>query len=205
MPIFLNLNVIMTMPANFDEIIQQNSDAYRTLIASTGEDLTREGLLNTPERAAKAFSFLTQGYHQDLVEITNNAIFPTDNNELVMVKNIEFYSMCEHHMLPFYGVAHVAYLPDGKVIGLSKMARIVDMYARRLQIQENLTQQIAEAVAEVTQARGVAVVIDSAHMCMMMRGVGKQESTTRTVSFVGEFKTDKESRREFLSAVPESY
>ena len=205
MPIFLNLNVIMTMPANFDEIIQQNSDAYRTLIASTGEDLTREGLLNTPERAAKAFSFLTQGYHQDLVEITNNAIFPTDNNELVMVKNIEFYSMCEHHMLPFYGVAHVAYLPDGKVIGLSKMARIVDMYARRLQIQENLTRQIAQAVMDMTGAKGAAVVMDAAHMCMMMRGVGKQESTTRTVSFVGDFKTDKDARREFLSAVPESY
>ena len=157
MPIFLNLNIIMTMPANFDEIIQQNSDAYRTLIASTGEELTREGLLNTPERAAKAFSFLTQGYHQDLVEITNNAIFPTDNNELVMVKNIEFYSMCEHHMLPFYGVAHVAYLPDGKVIGLSKMARIVDMYARRLQIQENLTRQIAQAVMDMTGAKGAAV------------------------------------------------
>ena len=202
MPIFLNLNVIMTMPANFDEIIQQNSDAYRTLIASTGEDLTREGLLNTPERAAKAFSFLTQGYHQDLVEITNNAIFPTDNNELVMVKNIEFYSMCEHHMLPFYGVAHVAYLPDGKVIGLSKMARIVDMYARRLQIQENLTRQIAQAVMDMTGAKGAAVVMDAAHMCMMMRGIKKKKSDTRSMSLLGEFKHNAEARQALLMAIP---
>ena len=202
MPIFLNLNVIMTIPANFDEIIQQNSDAYRTLIASTGEDLTREGLLDTPERAAKAFSFLTQGYHQDLVEITNNAIFPTDNNELVMVKNIEFYSMCEHHMLPFYGVAHVAYLPDGKVIGLSKMARIVDMYARRLQIQENLTRQIAQAVMDMTGAKGAAVVMDAAHMCMMMRGVMKQKSDTRSMSLLGEFKYNTEARQALLMAIP---
>lgn len=202
MPIFLNLNVIMTMPANFDEIIQQNSDAYRTLIASTGEELTREGLLNTPERAAKAFSFLTQGYHQDLVEITNNAIFPTDNNELVMVKNIEFYSMCEHHMLPFYGVAHVAYLPDGKVIGLSKMARIVDMYARRLQIQENLTRQIAQAVMDMTGAKGAAVVMDAAHMCMMMRGVMKLKSDTRSMSLLGEFRHNTEARQALLMAIP---
>ena len=192
----------MTMPANFDEIIQQNSDAYRTLIASTGEELTREGLLNTPKRAAKAFSFLTQGYHQDLVEITNNAIFPTDNNELVMVKNIEFYSMCEHHMLPFYGVAHVAYLPDGKVIGLSKMARIVDMYARRLQIQENLTRQIAQAVMDMTGAKGAAVVMDAAHMCMMMRGVMKQKSDTRSMALLGEFKHNTEARQALLMAIP---
>ena len=190
------------MPANFDEIIQQNSDAYRTLIASTGEDLTREGLLNTPERAAKAFSFLTQGYHQDLVEITNNAIFPTDNNELVIVKNIEFYSMCEHHMLPFYGVAHVAYLPDGKVIGLSKMARIVDMYARRLQIQENLTRQIAQAVMDMTGAKGAAVVMNAAHMCMMMRGVMKQKSDTRSMSLLGKFKHNTEARQALLMAIP---
>lgn len=124
---------------------------------------------------------------------------------MVLVKNIEFYSLCEHHLLPFYGRVHIAYLPEGHVLGLSKFARITEMFARRLQIQENLTQQIAEAVAEVTKARGVAVMIDSAHMCMMMRGVGKQESTTRTVSFIGDFKTDKETRREFLSAVPESY
>lgn len=179
-----------------------NTDVYSHLIASTGEDLNRPGLLNTPERAAKAFSFLTQGYHQSLEEITNNAIFPTDNNELVLVKNIEFYSMCEHHMLPFYGVAHVGYLPDDRVIGLSKMARIVDMYARRLQIQENLSQQIAQAIMEMTGARGAAVVMDAAHMCMMMRGVMKQQSTTRSISLLGEFKTDPQARHEFLMAIP---
>ena len=126
MPIFLIANFTMTTPKDFENTLTQTSDAYRTLIASTGENLDREGLLDTPERAAKAFGFLTQGYHQDLVEITNDAIFPTDNNELILVKNIEFYSMCEHHILPFYGVAHVAYLPNDKVIGLSKMARIVN-------------------------------------------------------------------------------
>ena len=172
---------------------------------AVGEDLNRPGLKDTPMRAAKAFSFLTSGYSKTLEEVTNSAVFPSDNHEMVLVKNIEFYSLCEHHLLPFYGRVHIAYLPEGQVLGLSKFARITEMFARRLQIQENLTQQIAEAVAEVTQARGVAVVIDSAHMCMMMRGVGKQESTTRTVSFIGDFKTDKETRREFLSAVPESY
>jgi len=153
--------------------------SYANILTAVGEDLNRPGLVDTPVRAAKAFSYLTSGYSKTLEEVTNKAVFPSDNREMVLVKNIEFYSL--------------------------KFARITEMFARRLQIQENLTQQIAEAVAEVTQARGVAVVIDSAHMCMMMRGVGKQESTTRTVSFIGEFKTDKESRREFLSAVPESY
>ena len=178
---------------------------YTAILGQLGEDVNREGLLDTPKRAAKAMQYLCKGYQQTLEEVTNGALFSSDNSEMVLVKNIELYSLCEHHMLPFIGKAHVAYLPNGKVLGLSKVARIVDMYARRLQIQENLTQQIAEAVAEVTKARGVAVVIDSAHMCMMMRGVGKQESTTRTVSFLGDFKTDKEARREFLSAVPESF
>lgn len=187
----------MTTPFNLE-----NRDAYLQLIASTGEDVQRAGLLNTPERAAKAFAFLTQGYQQNLEAITNNAIFPTDNNELVLVKNIEFYSMCEHHMLPFYGVAHVAYLPNDKVIGLSKMARIVDMYARRLQIQENLTKQVAQAVMDMTNARGVAVVMDAAHMCMMMRGVMKQNSTTRSISLLGEFKDNAQARQEFLMALP---
>ena len=200
MPIFLNLNVIMTMPANFDEIIQQNSDAYRTLIASTGEDLTREGLLNTPERAAKAFSFLTQGYHQDLVEITNNAIFPTDNNELVMVKNIEFYSMCEHHMLPFYGKAHVAYIPNGVITGLSKIARVVDAYSRRLQVQERLTTQILNVIQETLNPLGVAVVIEASHLCMMMRGVEKQNSYTTTSTLLGDFRNPA-TRTEFFNLI----
>ena len=179
--------------------------SYANILTAVGEDLNRPGLKDTPMRAAKAFSYLTSGYSKTLEEVTNNAVFPSDNHEMVLVKNIEFYSLCEHHLLPFYGRVHIAYLPEGNVLGLSKFARITEMFARRLQIQEQLTQQIAEAVAEVTKARGVAVVIDSAHMCMMMRGVGKQESTTRTVSFVGDFKTNKEERREFLSAVPENY
>ena len=163
--------------------------SYANILTAVGEDLNRPGLKDTPMRAAKAFSFLTSGYSKTLEEVTNSAVFPSDNHEMVLVKNIEFYSLCEHHLLPFYGRVHIAYLPEGQVLGLSKFARITEMFARRLQIQENLTQQIA----------------DSAHMCMMMRGVGKQESTTRTVSFVGDFKTDKDARREFLSAVPESY
>ncbi len=192
----------MTISNNFEQHIQQNAQVYRSLIASTGEDLERAGLLATPERAAKAFAFLTQGYQQNLEDITNNAIFPTDNNELILVKNIEFYSMCEHHLLPFYGVAHVAYLPNDQVIGLSKMARIVDMYARRLQIQENLTQQVAQAVMDMTGARGAAVVMDAAHMCMMMRGVMKQNSTTRSISLLGAFKDNAQARNEFLMAIP---
>jgi GTP cyclohydrolase IA len=179
--------------------------SYENILEAVGEDLERPGLKDTPIRAAKAFSYLTSGYNKTLEEVTNDAVFPSDNREMVLVKNIEFYSLCEHHLLPFYGRVHIAYLPEGQVLGLSKFARITEMFARRLQIQENLTQEIAEAIEKITGARGVAVVIDSAHMCMMMRGVGKQNSTTRTVSFVGEFKTNTESRREFLSAVPESY
>lgn len=183
--------------------LHDTASHYANIIKSCGEDLTRDGLLNTPLRAAKAFDFLTQGYHQDLTDITNNAIFATDNNELILVKNIEFYSLCEHHLLPFYGVAHIGYLPNNQVIGLSKVARIVDMYARRLQIQENLTKQIAQAIAQITNARGVAVVMDAHHMCMMMRGVGKQKSSTRSISLLGEFKTDNHARHEFLSAILE--
>ena len=179
-------------------------ELYADLIASTGEDLSRPGLLDTPTRASKAFGYLTQGYHQSLTEVTNDAVFPTDNSELVLVHNIEFYSLCEHHLLPFHGVAHVGYLPDGKVLGLSKVARIIDMFARRLQIQENLTQQVAEAIMEVTDCRGVAVVMDASHMCMMMRGVSKQLSSTRTTSMLGVYKDDNQARNEFLSAIPAS-
>lgn len=179
-----------------------NAFLYSQLIESTSEDLSRAGLIDTPVRAAKAFDYLTQGYNQTLTEVSNNAIFPTDNDELVLVQNIEFYSMCEHHLLPFYGVAHVGYLPNGKVLGLSKVARIIDMYARRLQIQENLTKQVAEAISELTDCRGVAVVMDASHMCMMMRGVSKQHSTTRTHAMLGDFVTDKAARQEFLAVVP---
>ena len=178
--------------------------SYATLISGVGEDLTRPGLVDTPIRAAKALSFLTTGYAQTLEDVTNGAIFPSNNHEMVMVKGIEFFSMCEHHLLPFMGHTHVAYLPEGKVLGLSKMARIVDMYARRLQIQENLTQEIAQAVMDATGARGVAVVMDAQHMCMMMRGVQKQDSSTRSVAMIGQFTTDNQARNEFLRALPAS-
>ncbi|MDN5734478.1 MAG: GTP cyclohydrolase I FolE, partial [Psychrobacter sp.] len=140
---------------------KENIDSYRQLIDSTGEDLNRPGLLDTPARAAKAFSYLTQGYHQSLEEVVNDAVFPSTNRELVLVQNIEFYSLCEHHMLPFHGVAHIGYLPNGHVLGLSKFARIVDMFARRLQIQENLSEQVAQTIMDVTGCRGVAVVMDA--------------------------------------------
>ncbi|MDN3451910.1 MULTISPECIES: GTP cyclohydrolase I FolE [unclassified Psychrobacter] len=181
---------------------KESTESYRQLIASTGENLDRPGLLDTPVRAAKAFSHLTQGYHQSIEEVVNNAVFPSANRELVLVQNIEFYSLCEHHMLPFHGVAHIGYLPDGQVLGLSKFARIVDMFARRLQIQENLSEQIAQTIMDVTGCRGVAVVMDAAHMCMMMRGVSKQHSTTRSTAMLGEYQHNNQARNEFLGAVP---
>jgi GTP cyclohydrolase I len=174
-------------------------DAYRRIIEAVGEDPTREGLRDTPKRAAKAMSFLTHGYHQSLEEVVNNALFDSDTNEMVVVQNIELYSMCEHHMLPFIGKAHVAYLPTGKVLGLSKIARIVDMYARRLQIQENLSKEIAEAIQSVTNAAGVSVIIEAKHMCMMMRGVEKQNSVMRTSVMLGEFRDSPATRMEFMS------
>ncbi len=174
---------------------------YTEILAEIGEDVNREGLLDTPKRAAKAMQYLCRGYQQTLEEVTNGALFHSDNSEMVLVKNIELYSMCEHHMLPFIGKAHVAYLPSGKVLGLSKVARIVDMYARRLQIQENLTRQIADAVQSITQAAGVAVVIEAQHMCMMMRGVEKQNSSMVTSVMLGEFRENSDTRAEFLSLV----
>jgi len=174
---------------------------YAKIIESLGEDLNREGLLDTPARAAKAMTFLTQGYQQSLEEVVNGALFPSDNSEMVLVKDIELYSLCEHHMLPFIGKAHVAYIPQGKVVGLSKVARIVDMYARRLQIQENMTTQIAEAIQQVTGAAGVAVVIEAKHMCMMMRGVGKQNSAMKTSMMLGSFRENQATRAEFMSLI----
>lgn len=194
--------IIMSKPTEFAPDYQKTADHYAQIIDGCGEDLSREGLLDTPMRASKAFYYLTKGYHQSLDVVANGAVFPSDNPELVLVQNIEFYSLCEHHILPFYGVAHVGYLPNGKVLGLSKVARIVDMYARRLQIQENLTKEIALAIQELTDCRGVAVVMDASHMCMMMRGVSKQQSTTRTMSTLGDMATDKQARDEFLSAIP---
>lgn len=176
-------------------------DAFATIISGVGEDLTRPGLVDTPMRAAKAFEFLTNGYHKTVDEVVNNALFPSDCNEIVLVKDIELYSMCEHHMLPFIGKCHVGYLPQGKVIGLSKIARIVDMYARRLQIQENLTLQIAQTIRDVTDAAGVGVIVEAKHMCMMMRGVEKQNSSMKTSAMLGTFRDSEVTRMEFLSLV----
>ena len=163
---------------------------YAKIIEGIGEDTGRQGLKETPARAAKAMSFLTQGYGQTLETIVNGAIFDADTDEMVLVKNIELYSLCEHHLLPFIGKCHVAYLPRGKVLGLSKVARIVDMYARRLQIQENLTKQIADSVMSVTDAAGAAVVIEAQHLCMMMRGVQKQNSLMSTSVMLGSFRNN---------------
>jgi GTP cyclohydrolase I len=179
----------------------QMEKAYATIIESLGEDLTREGLKDTPKRAAKAMQFLTRGYHQSLEEVVNGALFPSDNSEMVLVKNIELYSMCEHHLLPFIGKAHVAYIPSGRVVGLSKIARIVDMFARRLQIQENMTKEIAEAIQQVTGAQGVGVIIEAQHMCMMMRGVEKQNAEMKTSMMLGTFRSNPATRNEFLSLV----
>ena len=174
---------------------------FRAIIESIGENPEREGLRRTPLRAAKAMEFLTQGYEQDVSEIVNGAIFNSSNDEMVIVRNIELYSLCEHHLLPFIGKAHVAYLPNGKVLGLSKIPRIVDMFARRLQIQENLTKQIGDCIQEVTGAKGVGVVIEAKHLCAMMRGVGKQNSDMVTSMMLGRFREDPRTRQEFLTLV----
>ena len=173
--------------------------AYEELITFIGEDLARDGLKGTPKRAAKALQFLTHGYEQSLEEVVNGALFASDNSEMVLVQDIELYSMCEHHLMPFIGKCHVAYIPEGKVIGLSKVARVVDMYARRLQIQENLTGQIANAIDRVTGARGVGVIIEAKHMCMMMRGVEKQNSLLKTSVMLGDFRDNETTRSEFLA------
>ena len=174
------------------------SECFGKILESVGEDVTREGLLDTPGRAARAMAFLTQGYTMDLNEVVNGAIFESDVEHMIIVKDIELYSMCEHHMLPFVGKAHVAYIPQGKVLGLSKVARIIDVFARRFQIQERLTQQIADAVMTVTGARGVAVTLEARHLCMMMRGVQKQNSTMTTSVMLGDFRDEPECRAEYL-------
>ena len=174
-------------------------DEYLKIIQSTGEDVNRSGLLDTPDRAAKAFEYLTSGYHMDLKQVINGALFPSDSEEMVIVKDIELFSLCEHHLLPFIGKCHVAYIPSGQVIGLSKVARIVDMFARRLQIQEALAQQIASTIQEATNARGVGVIVEAKHMCMMMRGVEKQNSSMKTSAMLGTFRKDQATRTEFLA------
>lgn len=182
---------------------QDITQHYQSLIELIGEDPDRDGLQGTPRRSAKALEYLTSGYQKNLEEIVNNAIFQSDNDQMVIIKDIELYSLCEHHLLPFVGKCHIAYLPAGRVIGLSKMARITDMYARRLQIQENLTEQIAKAVEQVTKARGVGVIIEARHFCMMMRGVEKQNSIMKTSMMLGTFRNDYRTRTEFLNLVTE--
>ena len=180
---------------------QKLTEHYLQILTEIGEDVNRDGLLNTPGRAARAIQYLTRGYSLTLDEVVNGAIFETDNDQMVIVKDIELYSLCEHHLLPFIGKCHVAYLPKGKVIGLSKIARIVEMYARRLQIQETLTNQIAQAIRKVTKSAGVGVIIEAQHLCMMMRGVEKQNSVMKTSMMLGAFKTSVNTRSEFLNLI----
>ncbi len=174
---------------------------YTTLLALVGEDVERPGLEQTPQRAARAFQYLTRGYSETLDDVVNGAVFPSSCEEMVVVKNIELYSLCEHHLLPFFGKCHIAYLPHGRILGLSKFARIVEIYARRLQIQEELTRQIAENVLSVTDALGVGVIIEAQHLCMMMRGVEKQHSATVTSVMLGEFRTNASSRMELMNMI----
>ena len=188
-----------------EEYNQENLDKmaqnFQNTLTLLGEDVTREGLEKTPMRVAKALSFSTAGYHMDALEILKSALFNEDHEEMVIVKDIELYSMCEHHMLPFYGRAHIGYLPNGKITGLSKIARVVDVFARRLQVQERLTCQIKDAIQEALQPHGVAVVIEAKHLCMMMRGVQKQNSSTTTSSFTGVFMDNYTTRKEFLNLI----
>lgn len=175
--------------------------AVKTILLNLGEDPEREGLVKTPHRVAKALEFLTEGYHKDPKEILEKALFTSSNDEMVLVRDIEFYSLCEHHMLPIIGRAHVAYIPDGKVVGLSKIPRVVNLYARRLQIQEQMTEQIADAISDVIHPKGVAVVLQARHMCMEMRGVEKINSTTVTSALRGLFKSDLRTRNEFYNLI----
>jgi GTP cyclohydrolase I len=176
-------------------------ELFHTLLTEIGEDPTREGLVKTPARAAKAYQFLTKGYNEDVEEIINGALFESDASEMIIVKDIELYSLCEHHMLPFIGKCHLGYIPDKKVIGVSKIARIVEVFARRLQIQERLTKQIGDTIMKYTEADGVAVVIEAQHLCMMMRGVQKQNSVMTTSYMIGHFRNDPRTRAEFLALI----
>ena len=189
----------MLQPTILDTI--STRDLYRELLVRVGEDPTRDGLVRTPERMEKSMAFLTRGYTMDVTEVLHDALFDVDYDEMVIVKDIEFYSMCEHHLLPFFGKAHIAYVPNCKVIGLSKIPRLVDVFARRLQVQERLTRQIGDAITEAIQPQGVAVILEASHLCMMMRGVEKQNSRTVTSAMLGVFKSQLQTRNEFLSLV----
>ena len=182
------------------EVTQDIKSKYQDIIQDIGEDVQREGIVKTPERAAKAMQFLTQGYQQDAEQILRSAMFKEDYDEMVIVKDIEVYSLCEHHILPFFGKAHIAYIPNGHIVGLSKIPRVVDVYARRLQVQERLTHDILECINNTLKPKGVAVVIEASHMCMMMRGVQKQNSVTTTSGFRGQFEKN-ETRSEFLRLI----
>ena len=181
--------------------MQKMENLVSEFLKQLGEDPKREGLLDTSRRVAEAYDFLTSGYHKDIKDVMNDALFNEKYDEMVLVKNIDFYSLCEHHMLPFYGKVHVAYIPNGKIIGLSKIPRIVDVFARRLQVQERMTQQIADTLEEYLQPTGVAVVVEAFHMCMMMRGVEKQNSSATTSAVHGDFKEDARTRTEFLDLI----
>ncbi len=176
-------------------------DLITRLLVGIGEDPAREGLLKTPERVARSMEYLTSGYRTNVADVINGALFTVDYNEMVIVRDIDFYSLCEHHMLPFFGKCHVAYIPNGKVIGLSKVPRLVDMFARRLQLQERMTNEIAETIRETIQPLGVAVVCEGTHLCMAMRGVEKQQSTTVTSAMLGAFRSDARTRGEFLQLI----
>ena len=176
-------------------------ELYRELLVRIGEDPTRDGLIDTPKRVEKSMAYLTRGYAQDVNSVLHGALFDVDYDEMVIVKDIEFFSMCEHHLLPFFGKAHIAYVPNGKVIGLSKIPRVVDVFARRLQVQERLTREVADAIEEAIHPQGVAVILEAQHLCMMMRGVEKQHSSTVTSAMLGVFKSQLQTRNEFLSLV----
>jgi GTP cyclohydrolase I len=196
------MDAIDTVPRSLPTpLVPRGETLVRRLIEEVGEDPDREGLLNTPHRVWKSLSFLTDGYDADVFEVVGDALFEDAYDEMVTVRDIEFYSLCEHHMLPFFGACHVAYIPQGKIVGLSKLPRIVDLFSHRLQVQERLTAQIADAIEEVLQPRGVGVVMEASHLCMMMRGVEKQGSRTTTSAMRGLFKTDPRTRSEFLSLI----